>query len=285
MDIPQLTPLVSALMFLFACFAGAFGSLLGIGGGVIIVPILHLVFKVPMHLAISTSLVSVIATSCSGVIKYLRQHYTDIRLAVILETATTFGALSGGIFATRISPDILRLIFVPALLYTSFSMSRKRVFHIIPEADESIESYSAKLSLLQGYYFDIDLQTKIHYTVSNLRWGLGGGLVAGVLSGMLGIGGGFINMPLMNLVMNVPLKVAIGTSTLMVGATATTSAIVYYFNALIHPVFAGICAIGILFGAQLGSLIGTKIRVEWLRWIFVVLLAVLALQMFIKSVR
>jgi len=272
-------------MFLFACFAGAFGSLLGIGGGVIIVPILHLVFKVPMHLAISTSLVSVIATSCSGVIKYLRQHYTDIRLAVILETATTFGALSGGIFATRISPDILRLIFVPALLYTSFSMSRKRVFHIIPEADESIESYSAKLSLLQGYYFDIDLQTKIHYTVSNLRWGLGGGLVAGVLSGMLGIGGGFINMPLMNLVMNVPLKVAIGTSTLMVGATATTSAIVYYFNALIHPVFAGICAIGILFGAQLGSLIGTKIRVEWLRWIFVVLLAVLALQMFIKSVR
>ena len=283
MDVPQLTPLISVLMFLFACFAGVFGSLLGIGGGVIIVPVLHLVFKVPMHLAISTSLISVIATSCSGAIKYLRQHYTDIRLAVILEIATTFGALTGGILATQISAKILRLIFVPALLYTAFSMSRKRTSHTTLMTDESPDVYSAKLSLMQGYYFDVDLQTKIHYAVSNLRWGLAGGLVAGVLSGMLGIGGGFINMPLMNLVMNVPLKVAIGTSTLMVGATATTSAIVYYLNSLIHPIFAGICAIGILFGGRLGSLIGTKIRPELLRWIFVFILAGLAVQMFIKS--
>ena len=283
MDIPQLTPLVSVLMFLFACFAGAFGSILGIGGGVIIVPVLHLVFKVPMHLAISTSLVSVIATSCSGTIKYLRQHYADIRLAVILALSTSIGALAGGKLATQISADILRLIFVPALLYTSFSMLRKRAFHIIPAADESPDVHSATFSLMHGYDFDIDLQTKIHYTVLNLKWGLAGGFLAGGLSGMLGSGGGFIKMPLMNLVMNVPLKVAIGTSTLMVGVTATTSAIVYYFNSLIHPIFAGICAIGILLGAQLGSLIGSKIRVEWLRWIFVVLLAVLAVQMLIKS--
>jgi len=283
LDVPQLTPLLAVLMFLFACFAGAFGSLLGIGGGVIIVPVLHLVFKVPMHLAISTSLVSVIATSCSGAIKYLRQHYTDIRLAVILEMPTTLGALAGGVLAAQISADILRLIFVPALLYTAFSMLRKRVLHTIPMADESDDVYSAKLSLMQGYYFDIDLQTKIHYTVSNLRLGLVVGFVAGVLSGMLGIGGGFIQMPLMNLMMTVPLKVAIGTSTLIVGVTATTSAIIYYLNSFIHPILAGICAIGILLGAQLGSLIGTKIRVEWLRWIFVVILAGLAVQMLIKS--
>jgi uncharacterized membrane protein YfcA len=283
LDAPQLTPLISVLMFLFACFAGAFGSLLGIGGGVIIVPILHLVFKVPMHLAISTSLVSVIATSCSGNIKYLRQHYTDIRLAVILEVTTSFGALAGGMLATHISSEILRLIFVPALLYTAFSMSRKRASHTIPTVDESPDVSSAKLSLMQGYYFDIDLQTKIHYTVSNLKQGLAGGFVAGGLSGMLGIGGGFIKVPLMNLVMNVPLKVAIGTSTFMVGITATTSAVVYYLNSLIHPIFAGICALGILLGAQLGSLIGSKIRVEWLRWIFVAILSVLAVQMLIKS--
>jgi len=283
LDVLQLTPLISVLMFLFACFAGVFGSLLGIGGGVIIVPVLHLVFKVPMHLAISTSLVSVIATSCSGAIKYLRQHYTDIRLAMILEVAQTLGALAGGMLATKISVDILRLIFVPALLYTAFSMLRKRALHTIPMADESDNVYSAKLSLMQGYYFDIDLQTKIHYTVLNLKWGLAGGFLAGVLSGMLGIGGGFIIMPLMNLVMNVPLKVAIGTSILTLGATATTSAIVYYLNAFIHPIIAGLCVIGILLGAQLGSLIGTKIRVESLRWIFVVILAGLAVQMLLKS--
>jgi len=286
LDVPQLTPLISVLMFLFACFAGTFGSLIGIGGGVIIVPVLHLVFKVPMKIAISASLVSVIATSCSGAIKYLKQHYTDVRLALVLEIATTLGALAGGILATYISDAVLRVIFVVAMLYTAFSMSQKRKSNKNCAGKDSLDISSAKSSSsstsLQSYYFDVD-GAKISYTVTRFGWGLAGGFAAGAFSGMLGVGGGFIKIPLMNLVMNVPLKAAIGTSTFMIGITAATSAIVYYLKHLIHPTIAGICAGGILLGAQAGSLIGTKIQAKWLRWAFILLLIGLAAQMLIKS--
>jgi uncharacterized membrane protein YfcA len=243
-------------------FAGGFGALAGVGGGIIITPLLAIYFGVPIHQAIGISLLSVIATSTATSSQYVEHHVTDVRLGMTLELATTVGALIAALVAHHVDRRTLALLFCCFLAYTSASLVRK--------------AWGSRR--LQGEAAVPD------YTIQNYPLGLGASLVAGGFSGLLGIGGGPIKVPVMYLFMKVPLRVATATSNFMIGVTAATSAYIYWGRGDINVTLAAPLVAGVFAGSLLGARLAPKVRGFYILTLLIGVTGWLAAQMIYKLV-
>lgn len=272
--------------------AGAFGSLLGLGGGLLIVPLLTLGFGLPLREAVGVSLVCVIVTSSASAGVYLQRRQANLRLGMVLELFTGVGAVIGGAIAFLVDERLLAGLFAALLLYVAVSMIRGARGSAAPqvsdEAAPSPEGTSPASESPQEPEPDDDALTVDPDATSlglrddrlpRLPFAAVASVGAGVASALLGIGGGLIKVPLMHLALGVPLRIATATSNLMVGITASTSAIVYLLRGGIDAYAAGPTAVGVFVGASLGSRFGHRLQLRYLRLLFVVVLLYTAVEM------
>jgi uncharacterized membrane protein YfcA len=272
--------------------AGVFGALLGLGGGVLIVPLLTLVFGLPLREAVGVSLVCVIATSSSAASVYLERQVANLRLGMTLELFTATAAAAGGLVAFALPDRALAVLFAGLLAYVAVTMARGAraapaegqtgVGESAPGDGFAPMAADAVGSTPPGGGY-LDRISGPGYRVRNLGRGIGGSLFAGLASAVFGIGGGIIKVPVMHLVMGVPLRVATATSNLMIGVTASAGAFVYLFRGGINPYVAAPTALGVFVGAGLASRLGHRVDVRVLRLLFVVVLLITAVQMAMKG--
>lgn len=271
---------ISLLILLFSACAGFIGSLLGLGGGIIVIPILTLMIGIPIQEAIGASIVSVIATSSGAAIAYVRDKITNIRIGMFLETATTLGAITGAFVASLISPRALFFTFALIMFYSAATMFKNRNRELPEEVEEHPLAKRLKLS---GAYFDKVLNCNVTYNVQGVYPGWIVMYIAGILSGLLGIGGGMFKVLGMDMFMKLPMKVSTATSNFMIGVTAAASAGVYFMRGDINPAIAGPVALGVLLGARLGAIIMERLNNKTLRRLFIPVLLYVALQMLWKG--
>lgn len=246
-----------AAIVALGCGVGALGALTGIGGGLILVPALVLYFAVPLPVAVGTSLACVIATSSGAAAVYVQNRLTNIRLAMVLELASCLGALTGAVAAGWLSHTLLEALLAAFLCVISVVLLRGAT---APETEEDSE-----------------------YQVRNLPAGLAGSYVAGAVSGLFGIGGGPIQVPLMAVFMGVPMKAAGATSNLMIGVTAATSAFLYYRRGHVLPALTAPLVLGVLAGSTAGAGLVHRIPSSAIKRLLAVLLAYLALTMLVGT--
>jgi len=263
----------TSVVWLGSLIAGFLGSLTGLGGGVVIVPFLTLVFGVDIRYAIGASLVSVIATSSGAAAAYVKEGFTNIRIGMFLEIATTMGALIGAALAVRVSTGIIAVIFGIVLIYSAYLSSRPKLYR----AGDDHPDRLATILRMDGSYPSLNGLVKYH--VHAIPGGFGLMFIAGVLSGLLGIGSGAVKVLAMDQVMRIPFKVSTTTSNFMIGVTAAASAGVYLNRGYIDPGVAMPVMLGVLLGSLLGArmLAGTKTRI--LRIIFAAVILVLGIEM------
>lgn len=261
--------------FLLSVCAGAFGSLLGLGGGIIVVPALTLILGLDIRYAIGGSIVSVIATSSGAGATYIKEHLVNIRVGMFLELATTTGALLGAFAAGLVASRWLYLIFSGVLALTAVVMWRSPDLHPRPPRPDPL----ADRLRLHGRSHDGTTGQMEDYRVCRTPLGFAVSGLAGLMSGLLGIGGGVLKVPAMNVVMRLPLKSASATSNFMIGVTAAASAGVYFVRGDIDPFVAGPVALGVLLGTQVGTRLLQRIRGRTLRVAFTAVLLVVAVQM------
>ncbi len=274
-------------LFLVAIFAGFFGALVGIGGGVIIVPALTLLFHLPIHMAIAASIVSVIATSIAGARSYVDQQITNVRLGMFLEISTTGGALIGALIGVLMHGYVLSLIFGALIFYMAIMSYRSR-----NKEEKMIDSGAydaghldgvAKALLLEGTYHDEAVQRDVNYHATKPIAGSVVSSLAGVGSGLLGIGGGVIKVAAMNTMMSIPMKASVATSKFMIGVTAATSAVVYFIAGGINVYVVAPVALGTMLGATGGSLVMNKLHSKVIKTIFFFLMIYLGYEMIAKG--
>lgn len=262
--------------------AGAFGSLLGLGGGILLVPLLTLGFDLSLPQAVGVSLVSVIMTSSAAAGVYLERHVANLRLGMTLELFTAVGALVGGSIAFLLDERLLSALFAVLLGYVAFTMARARSGE--PTADTPTAT-EVEASGDESALTTLDRLSGEGYRVRNLGRGVVGSTGAGVAAALFGIGGGIIKVPLMHLSMGVPLRAATATSNLMIGITAAAGAVIYLVRGEIDPYIAGPTAIGVFLGASIGSRLAHRIDLRYLRLLFVIVLLYTAVQMLLRAVR
>jgi len=266
------------LVWLGALVAGFLGALTGLGGGVVIVPLLALVFGVDLRYAIGASLVSVIATSSGAAAAYVKEGYSNIRLGMFLEIATTFGALSGAFVAVLVAPNLVAVVFGVALLLSAYLSSRPRN----EQADPGPPDPLAMRLRLDSTYPTPQGPQPYHVHRVPLGWCLM--FVAGILSGLLGIGSGAFKVLAMDQAMRIPFKVYTTTSNFMIGVTAAASAGVYLARGYIDPGLVMPVMLGVLVGSVLGARVLAVAEVKVLRLIFGVVILVLGVEMIYKGV-
>jgi uncharacterized membrane protein YfcA len=267
--------------------AGFFGALLGVGGGIFIVPAMVLAFHLPMKIAVAASIVSVIATSNAGGSSYVDQRITNLRLAMFLEVFTTTGALTGSVLALYLNEWVMSLIFAVMLAYMAWAAysTRKLDDERIASGDfaraqpDRVTGYLD----LRGSYYDLAANKDVAYVVNGAPYGMSISYLAGITSGLLGVGGGVLKVSAMNRYMNVPMKVSVGTSKLMIGVTAAVSSILFFLAGLIHFVVVAPVALGTTIGANIGTLVMNRLHSVVLKRIFTVLMVYLAYEMFAKA--
>jgi uncharacterized membrane protein YfcA len=265
--------LFTIIVLLGAFLAGLLGSLTGLGGGVVIIPLLTLVLGVDLHYAIGASIISVIATSSGSAAAYVKEGITNIRIGMFLEIATTISAIFGAVITIYINPSYIAVIFGIILLFSAAMMIRKKV-------DRSDNDTSGKLAVwlkLNGKYPTADGAKT--YAVHNVIGGFMMMFVAGIISGLLGIGSGALKVIAMDNIMRIPFKVSTTTSNFMMGVTAAASAVVYFHRGQIDPGIAMPVTIGVLIGSTLGAKILIRSKPEKLKVVFAVVVTFLALQM------
>ena len=262
--------------FVISIGAGGFGSLVGIGGGLIIVPVLSVGLGHDVKTAIAASLIGVIATSLSASPRYLRSGVTDRHLGLLLLVAATLGGLTGGLTAGLLDGRILSLLFGLLLALVAIQMLRQirrpRPHPPIDDADYASGFMSSYVEPTSG---DV-----VAYRARRLVPGTAISFVAGNVSGLLGVGGGVINVPTMNMLMHVPIRVATTTSTYMLAATATASAVVYMASGQLDPLLAAPVALGVIIGARMGARLAMRASQDLLRLAFVAVAVVFAIGMF-----
>ena len=275
-------PLSLLMIFFVSVFVGVITSMLGIGEGVLLVPFLTLGAGIPIQIAIATSLVSTIANSSAASMTYVKDCRLNLRLALWFAITATAGAIIGAQIAAQINRTLLTEVFAAALVATAVVMflRRKEVdavqFTGLPDAQ--YDRFQ-----LGGSYTNTMGERLVTYQVRNPLLGLLSGFVAGNASGLLGIGGGIINVPVMTLGMRVPIKVATGTSALIIGLTTAVGAIIYYANGFVEPLLAAIVLEAVFLGALIGPRLQGKIRNEALTASFAVVLVILASLMLLRS--
>ena len=243
-----MTTTVFALLIAGGSFcAGLLGALTGLGGGIIVVPMLTLLFHVDFRYAIGASLVSVIATSSGAAAAYVREGFTNVRVGILLEVATTIGALVGAALAGVIPTSALAVLFGVVLLFTAYRSMQPRAEHAAPTTPDR---WAARLRLDSTYPTGAGMQA---YSVQNVPGGFGVMFIAGVLSALLGIGSGIVKVIGMDHLMRLPFKVSTTTSNFMIGVTAAASAGVYLHQGRIDPTLAFPVMLGVLAGALLGA--------------------------------
>jgi len=267
---------------------GLLGSMLGLGGGVFIVPLLTLVLNLPIHVAIGSSLVAVITNSITASSAHIKAQLTNLRLGLLLETAATIGAIAGAFIAAFLTSPILTAIFGIALIGIGYSMIRRR--RLIQKSaslrETSVGPADASISLrssLAASYYDRSLNQVVTYNVNRVPHGWGINLLVGIASSLLGVGGGVFNIPVMNLVMRVPIKAAMATNSFMVGITALAGACIYYYHGYIYPITIAPIMIGTFIGALIGAQLVQRARGIMLGRIFAVVLFILAVLMLLRA--
>lgn len=257
--------------------AGFLGSLLGLGGGIIIVPTLTLLFHVNIRYAIAASLISIVATSSGAAASYLKDNLTNLRVAVLLEIGTVTGAITGFLIAKKIQSSALFLLFGFFLLFSALMMLRKRGEHL----STNDHPWSQKLGLAGS--FPNEKGDVSHYKVENVPLGLTAMYFAGVLSALLGIGSGIFKVLAMDGAMKLPMKVSSATSNFMIGVTATASAGAFLLRGDIRPEIAAPVSVGIIVGSWIGAHLMVKLPASLIRKVFVVVLSIVSIQMIMKG--
>ncbi|WP_211344413.1 sulfite exporter TauE/SafE family protein [Paenibacillus lentus] len=269
-------------IFLIAILAGIVGSILGLGGGIVVTPALTLLFGVDINHAIGASLISVIATSSGSAVAYIRDRITNVRVGMFLEIATTVGAITGAFLAALIAPNFLYFIFALLLLYSAYAMVKKGKEEIPVNVPQ--HPVAEKLGL-GGEYYDKALGRKITYNVDRVYEGFGVMYGAGVVSGLLGIGSGSFKVMAMDVFMKMPLKVSTATSNFMMGVTAAASAGIYFLRGDIIPVISAPVALGVLVGATIGARIMQRLKSKTIRKLFIPIMIYIAFQMIYQGWR
>jgi len=270
--------LFTTLVAIGSFSAGLLGSLTGLGGGIVIVPMLTLLFGVDLRYAIGASLVSVIATSSGAAAAYVKEGYTNVRVGMLLEIATTIGALGGAYLAGRIGTSVIAVIFAFVLLYSAYRSTKPLAEHV---SAENASPLANRLRLNSTYPTPNGLQP---YAVQAVPAGFGLMGVAGVLSGLLGIGSGALKVLAMDQLMHLPFKVSTTTSNFMIGVTAAASAGIYLARGYIDPSLALPVMLGVLAGALTGARVLAKTNTRVLRRVFAGVVVVLALEMLYKGI-
>jgi uncharacterized protein len=269
-------------LFAVSLGASALGGMLGMASGIFVVPILTMFGGVGIHTAIAASIVSVIACSCSGAAPFLRGRLTNIRLAIVLETATTFGALTGVMLAGLLPVPLLFFLFAVILGLSAQQMLARRREPANAAADAGTTGWASALQLHSAYP-DRKLGRDIAYCVHRVPLGMGLMYGAGLISALLGIGSGVLKIPAMDSALRLPIKVSSATSNFMIGVTAAASAGAYFVRGDIVPAIAGPVALGSVVGALIGARILMAVSNDKLRLLFVVVLIALAIQMLLSS--
>jgi len=259
-------------VFAGSILAGLLGSLTGLGGGVVIVPLLTLVFGVDIRYAIGASLISVISTSSGAASAYVKEGYTNIRAGMFLEIATTFGAMLGAYLTTVFAPKLISVVFGIILIYSAYEVRKP----VKENLDESKDPLSAKLKM------DSDYPTgggKKAYHAHHIPAGFGMMFIAGSISGLLGIGSGALKVIAMDRIMRLPFKVSTATSNFMIGVTAAASAGIYLAKGYVNAGLAMPVLLGVLLGSVSGARLLPKIHTNTLRVVFSLLIFALGLEM------
>ena len=284
-----MTPLSFTLAVFGISFAAGFGgALLGLGGGIVVVPALTILLGIDIRFAIGASIVSVIATSSGAAAAYVRERITNLRVAMFLEIATASGALAGAILAGWIDRRWLHIVFAVVLFYSALAMlARLRKSPSRPSRPSAVtppDAWADRLRL-HGSYFDPALGVEVRYRVARSRVGLALMFVAGAVSGLLGIGSGALKVPAMDLAMGLPMKASTATSNFMIGVTAAATAGVYFARGDIEPFVAAPVAVGVLIGALVGSRLLPHVRGRWIRLAFAGVLVFVAGGMLLQGIR
>jgi uncharacterized membrane protein YfcA len=272
--------LFATTIFASSIVAGIFGSLLGVGGGIIVIPVLTLLLGVDIRLAIGASALGVIATSSGAAAGYVREHMTNLRVAMLLEVGTTAGALTGAFVGGFLNTRWLFLTFGLILAFSAIRMLQARSGGQGPVPPSPL----ADTLRLHGEYFDQADQRQITYRVGRPAVGLFFMYIAGMVSGLLGLGSGPLKVPALDLAMRLPIKVSTATSNFMMGVTAAASAGVYFARGDIQPLIAGPVAAGVMIGATVGSRWMSRLQGRVIRTLFVVLLLAVSVQMLLKGI-
>ncbi len=272
--------MIVLLIFVGSLVAGLLGSLVGLGGGVLIVPLLTLAFGFPITFAIGASIISVIATSSGAAAAYVRDHLTNMRVGMFLELATTTGAISGALLAGLLSPALLSVIFGIVLLISSAPI----LFKIGEELPQGVKNDRlANWLHLFASYPDQHLGREVSYQVTRTPFGMIMMYVAGAISGLLGIGSGTFKVLALDTLMRLPMKVSTTTSNFMIGVTAAASAGIYFSRGDIPPLIAAPVALGVLIGALIGTRLLAHLSNKTLRFIFLPVIAASALEMILHG--
>jgi uncharacterized membrane protein YfcA len=274
---------MNVLEFTFLVWAGSLaagflGALTGLGGGVVLVPLLTIVFHVDLRYAIGASLVSVIATSSGSAAAYVKEGFSNIRIGMFLEIATTTGALLGAYLTAKISPSAIAIIFGLMLMYSAYVSRRTRPRSAI---EQSPDPLATKLKMNGDFP---DTSGMRHYNVYRVPAGFGVMFGAGALSGLLGIGSGALKVVAMDQAMKIPFKVSTTTSNFMIGVTAAASAGVYLSRGYIDPALSMPVMLGVLIGSLLGTRVLVKTQTKLLRLVFSGVIVLLGLEMLWKGI-
>ncbi len=271
--------LFTLVVFGISIAAGLLGSLTGLGGAIVVTPALSLLLGVDLRYAIGASLVSVIATSSGAAAAYVRDGLSNIRVGIFLEVATTAGAITGALVAGKLSTGSLAVIFGVVLAHSAWTIGRTREEAPRPKQDGRV----ARWLRLDGTYRAPE--GEVDYVVTREAGGFGLMYIAGVLSGLLGIGSGALKVIAMDRVMGLPFKVSTATSSFMIGVTAVASAAIYLKRGYIRPEIALPVMLGVLAGSMVGARLLPRLPVKTLRRIFAIVVAVIGTQMIVEGLR
>ena len=278
--------MVEILQFmLIAVLAGFLGSLVGLGGGIIITPALTILFGFDIKYAIGASIVAVIATSSGSAIAFVKDHVSNMRVGMLLEVFTTAGGVVGALMAGVFSSKLLYIFFSLILLNSFYGMLKKTgLITKLKKEEEKVENdkYADKYKLNSTYYDKATGET-VKYNVTNVPQGSLVMFGAGFASGLLGIGSGAFKVVALDTYMKLPIKVSTATSNFMMGVTATASALIYFFNGTINPVVAAPIALGTLIGSRTGAKVMQRLDAKYIRYIFLPILLFTIINMFLKG--
>jgi uncharacterized membrane protein YfcA len=276
---PVVTPSLALIIFAAGTVAGSLGALLGLGGGIFLVPFLNLGLNFPIAAAAAISLTTVIATSSSVSAGRTGKHLINMRLGMVLEVATAAGSLLGGVTAQVLAQTTVQKLFGAASAVVAVIMlSRLGRRNVI--LDPSVEP-----GLLGGRYYEDESGGTVTYRVKRLPVALVASFVAGNLSSLLGIGGGFIKVPVLNAWCGVPLRAAAATSAFMIGVTATAGAVIYYGHGQLNTGFAAAAVLGVQLGSWVGMRFGARVSAKWLKLLMAIVLFVISVMMLARGAR